>query len=180
MQMADLPIEFDVMFKHRLAEMVEAELLTFRELNPWADAVILTMDRPPEWVLDLAVTKFQPKVLAVVRRAANASAWEVLPADFSSRLEDDHIAAIYLRYERREISWGSFLRESGVFADNTSGSWPCEYFYSRLNAIEDAEYAEELERTQLADVKSQFSDAIERVRRIYQSVRALAKQVIVS
>ena len=166
------PVELNVVFARRLAELIDAKLLTSRELIPWADAMILKLDRPPEWIIDLSVATYQGDALAAVRKFACSEPWDSLPADISSQLEDDHIAALYLRYERGELSWASFLRDSGEFADCTSGSRPCEYFYARLTALEDAEFSKDVERAQKADVVNQFAGAIERVRRVCWQVRS--------
>src|SRR4051812_28123743 len=98
-------------FAHRLSAMVDAGFLTYREYVPWADALILRMNLPPAWILDLALTAHRDTAVQILMKFTNAE-----PFHESSSYEawtDEYVAALYLRYERRELSWASILEMAG-------------------------------------------------------------------
>jgi hypothetical protein len=112
---------------------------------PWADAVITNFQHPPVWVLDLSVKRSVPEAARVVMMFAHSEPFETLSPD---AWVDDYVAAVYLRYERRELSWATFLRMAGDESNANGGRRECEYFYETLNAYEASDFAESLERDQ--------------------------------
>lgn len=156
-------------FARRLCAMIEAELVTFREFIPWADATIRQLESPPYWILNLAITRYKPEALKIVREFGYAEYFEAN----ASRIEaDEYVASAYLRYERREISWASFLRLSGHMADGCQGgAFSCEFYYELLNKFEDAHFALFVEEQQKSELVPQLAEIIESVRRTFQEFR---------
>lgn len=77
--------------------------------------------------------------------------------------EEDHaeyIACLYLRNARGEIAWATFLNEAGVFTDAHNGQRDCGYFYFLLNALENKEYAKEVELKQRVGIEQDYAKAI--------------------
>src|SRR5258705_12684497 len=112
---------------HRLAAMIESGLLRWREYAPWTDALIMKIEHPPVWILDLSVTKYRPDAELIAANFAHSEPAEELSWDERT---DDYIASVYLRYERRELSWATFLTMAGKEADANGGKNECEYFYA--------------------------------------------------
>ena len=50
-------------FAHRLAAMVDAGLVTWREYGPWTEAVIGASDHPIFWAVDVTTTKHTEKAV---------------------------------------------------------------------------------------------------------------------
>lgn len=160
-------------FAHRLVALIESQLVTYREYIPWADTLIMALPEPPVWIIDLATKKHLLKAGLIVRGYMNSEPIEVLPWDLWT---DEFIAALFLRYERNELSWASFLNEAGRQADNSEGGRkPCEYFYVMLNALEKADFAESLETKQRDEVSERYGDIIPSVRRTYEAFRAFRR-----
>ena len=154
---------------HRLSAMMEAGLLTYREYIPWADAIITAMDRPPKWILDLSTTKYRPRATEIVRTFAHSEPFEIMSADV---WVDEYIAAVYLRYERRELSWATFLEMAGKEADANGGMHNCEHFYAMLNAYELADFARPLESMQRESVLADYESLVRSVRGTFEAIRA--------
>lgn len=155
-------------FAHRLGAMIEAGLLTYREYIPWTDSLILAMDRPPAWILALAVTKYRPEAVRVVHDFAHSEPFECLSQD--SRV-DEYVAALYLRYERRELSWATFLRMAGDEADANGGKHACEFFYMLLNEYEFVEFAISAEAEQVKMIRSDDGKTIASVSATFEAIR---------
>jgi hypothetical protein len=150
----------DKQFAIRLVEMLEAGLATYRSTVPWADRRILEHDGPsPSWLCELAVTKYRPSIIRAVRAFAYSEPFEASPIG-----EHYRVACLFLRYERREISWATFLSEAGVYTDSVSGELHCEEFYALLNDLEESEYNEALETRQANTIREQFTQHISEVR----------------
>lgn len=153
-------------FAQRLMLAMEADCITYRDYIPWADRIIERLERPPIWVCELATTKYKPGAL----RAVSAFVLSGPPEDFP----DDHgesIGYLWIRYERRELSWATFLKEAGMRSDTSSGPWECEYFYSMLNEFEEQAFSPGAEERQCAVVRAALEKAIERAREIYDEIR---------
>jgi len=39
-----------------------------------------------------------------------------------SEMDDEHLSSLYLRFERRELSWATFLDLAGRYSDNAQGT----------------------------------------------------------
>lgn len=155
-------------FAHRLSAMIEARLITSNEWMPWADDVISRMQTPPIWILNLAVTRYWGDAERYVREFAHAEPLE--PLSMNDRV-DDYVVSLYLCYERRGLSWATFLREAGEEADANGGKHECEYFYEYLTDYEDHEFDPTLEAQQRAAVSADYHELIGSVRRTYETLR---------
>ena len=158
-------------FAHRLYSMIEARLLKYQHYAPWADAVIVRSASPPRWVLDLTLTKYIPKAAEIAHGFAMERAGEGMTLTWDQAV-DDFVAATFLRYKRREISWATCLEECGKEADSNGGRNECEYFYSMLTEYEDSNFAEAIELRQNELFLREYSDVVDSVRRTYDGVLA--------
>jgi hypothetical protein len=79
---------------------------------------------------------------------------------------------LYLRFERRELSWATFLELAGRYADSAQGAWACEEFYGFLNDLEDADFAPEVERNQQIEIINKLRTPIARVRALHENLKA--------
>ena len=155
-------------FAHRLSAMMEAGLLRYREYAPWADAVIAHMPEPPRWLLDLTVTKYRGDAIKIVKGFAHSEPFEHLSID---DWVDEQVGALYLRYERRELSWATFLDMAGQTADANGGRNECEYFFMMLNEFEEADFAEDVESKQRGIITNEYADVIASVRQTFEYIK---------
>jgi hypothetical protein len=153
-------------FAQMLALAIDAECLTFRDYIPWADRVIAALDRPPVWICDLSIAKYRPEALRIVREFVLSEPFE----EVTSR-PADYLGFLWIRYERREISWATFLRESGRYSDCSSCAIECEVFYSLLNELEIAEFDGAVEHRQREEVRRLLGDALVRARAFYDAIK---------
>jgi len=158
-------------FAHRLIALIESQLVTYREYIPWADRVIKDSAEPPAWVIDLATVKYRPKAAKIARDFVNSEPVIDLPWDLWA---DEFIAALFLRYERKELSWASFLNDCGTHTDAWElGREPaCEYFYAMLDVLEIADFSASVEAKQRDEVSSQYGDVMASVRRTYKAFKS--------
>lgn len=115
-------------------QMMETSLIDFRYTQPWADELIMAVDAPPSWLCELATKKYRGDQINAVREFVYSEPFEAAPSD----LEKFAVACLWLRYERRELSWATFLRMAGALLDSASADWDCETPYHYLNVYEDA------------------------------------------
>jgi len=125
-----------------LLEMLDSHLIDYSYTQPWADKLIEGIDIPPVWLCDIAVKKSQIDQLKAIREYVFSEPFEENPPEF----EKFHVACLWLRYERRELSWATLLREIGDCLDAADGDWDCETPYHYLNMYEDADFTEESEK----------------------------------
>lgn len=145
--------------------MVESRLIWYEHFGPWADELIMKLDVPPHWLLELSTTQYQPDAARILYSYASSPPFESDDAD--ARI-DEYVACLFLRYRRGEISWATFLHEAGQKLDAANSRRPCEDFYTLLSDLEHHEYSKELERTQSAAIECEFHGAIERVDSVYR------------
>lgn len=124
-----------------ILEMLESKLIDFSYTEAWADYFIESADIAPWWLCDIATKTYQGDQIKAIREYIFAEPFESGPTD----MEKFHIACLWLRYERRELSWASFLNQAGTFLDAAGGDWDCETPYHYLNIYEDAYFSEECE-----------------------------------
>jgi hypothetical protein len=149
--------------------MVDAGLITFREVQPWAEAALRSVEHPPAWICDLVIRTYSPEVSESLGRFLASEPFE----SFDWReADEDHLASLYLRYERGELSWAVFLDRAGRYADGADGMWECEEFFEFLNVLEDAVFSAAVETDQREGVRSKLSPAIARIRPVYDQLRA--------
>src|SRR6267142_3079817 len=141
-------------FAHELALAVDAGCLTYRDYIPWADSLIARFDRPPVWVCELSTIKYRPDALRVIRNFAASEPFE----KFDTSIEE-YLGFLWIRYERGELSWATYLKEAGEYADRSNTDIDCEYFYSMLNELEEAEFSASLEDSQNKAVSRRLADA---------------------
>ena len=77
------------------------------------------------------------------------------------------LACLYLRYERKEISWATFLNEAGRYADSYDCNVACEYFFEMLTNYEDSLFSPTIEKSQMNEVKFFISDSISDISELY-------------
>jgi hypothetical protein len=135
-----LPTKRDCFY---LLEMLHASLIDFRYLDPWAEKLILGMDAPPFWLCELATKQSQGDLIKALGDFVSSKPSEPRPED----MEKFHLGCLWLRYERREISWATFLRFAGEYLDGPgAGDWQCETPYHYLTKFEDAHFSEAAEK----------------------------------
>lgn len=153
-------------FTYQLLIMLETKLIWYKHYRLFCDEVILAYDTPPYWAIELASVTYQGKAIEAVRSFIRS---EQLSAGEPVGLADQYIACLYLKYERREISWASFLLEAGRYADQSEQvKEPCEYFYELLNHMEYSEFDLDVERQQREEVQLRFDKEIEEIRELYR------------
>ena len=119
-------------------EMLESSLINYRVINPWADQIILKIKEPPVWIFDLSLKKYQGDLLKALREFAYSEPFEKEPDD----IDKFHVACLWLRYERRELSWATLLNKIGYYLDAHNGNWDCETPYHYLNIYEVSNFTE--------------------------------------
>ena len=148
--------------------MLDAGLISYRELQPWAESLLASISDPPQWLCDVAIQKYSPDV----SKSLGDYVWSQPFESFDySEADDEHLASLYVRYERRELSWATFLDLAGRYADNADRGWVCEEFYELLNDFEDAEFSPAVERKQQETIRFKLQAAIGRVRPLYDDLR---------
>ena len=121
--------------------MLESGLIDFSYTHPWADKIIECMEAPPSWLCELATKHYQGDQLKVLGAFIYGEPFESAPTD----MEKFHLGCLWLRYERRELSWATFLKQAGDHLDRANCDWNCETPYYYLNLHEDAYFTEESE-----------------------------------
>jgi hypothetical protein len=124
-----------------ILEMIESSLIDYCSTQPWADKLIDGADNPPSWVCELSTTQYRGDQIKAVREHVFSEPFISEPTE----MEKFHIACLWLRYERRELSWATFLRCAGEKLDASNGDWDCETPYHYLNLFEDAYFSVESE-----------------------------------
>jgi hypothetical protein len=128
--------------------MLETSLIDFSYTGPWAEQLIVEIDGLPFWLCELAAKRFQGDLIKALRDYIYSEPFEAGPAE----MEKFHVACLWLRYERRELSWATFLRCAGAHLDPVSRDWDCETPFHYLNKFEDAYFSEAAEQ----DTKRQY------------------------
>jgi hypothetical protein len=108
---------------------LEAGLVRVERLVAWADGEIARLERPPLWLIELAVAKD----VEGVRRA-----WGYAPAGERPYCEEAlYIGALYLAYEAGRMGMLEMLLVAGDYAD-PRGGWripACEVFFTLANEV---------------------------------------------
>ena len=153
-------------FAHKLALAIEAECLTYRHYIPWADGVIAWLDQPPLWICDLSTIKYRPDALRVIREFLGTEPFE----QFNTSTEE-YLGFLWIRYERGELSWATFLKEAGGYSDCGNSGIDCEYFFSMLNDLEEAEFRSNVEARQCEAVRQRLKDTLVKTCKFYAKIR---------
>jgi hypothetical protein len=123
-------------------EMLESGLINFSYTHPWAEQFVVHLDPIPTWLCDIATKKYQGDQTKALREYIFAEPLEPPP----DGLEKFHLACLWIRYERRELSWATFLSLAGDRLDRSNGDWDCGTPYHYLNVYEDAYFSHTSER----------------------------------
>ena len=126
---------------HYIIEMLEAKLIDSRHTMPWAKRLLENSDVGPSWLIAVSHKRYTGDQIAAFREYVSSDCSGERPRD----LEKFHVGCLWLRYERRELSWASFLNETGLHLDNSSCEWQCEVPFSYLTMYEDARFTIEAE-----------------------------------
>lgn len=142
-----------------ILKMLESRLINYRFTEPWADALIATVEVPPPWLCDLASRTHQDDLVSAVQ------GYLIPSTDLNTGLQkyhNFHVGCQFLRYKRGEWSWAQFLKEAGQATDSSWSSWDCEKFYSQLNILEESGYSKDIEVCQVAKLikDPSFSEAV--------------------
>ncbi|GMV79225.1 MAG: hypothetical protein AMXMBFR7_04090 [Planctomycetota bacterium] len=130
-----------------ILKMLESRLIDYRFTEPWADALIATVEAPPAWICDLASRTHQDDLVNTVQ------GYLISNTDLNTgfqKYHNFHVGCQFLRYKRGEWSWAQFLKEAGQVTDSSCSSWNCEQFYSHLNILEESGYTKDVEVCQVA------------------------------
>ena len=147
-------MEIDKRTALRIKTMVDSGLIWYRHVHPWADQIIEREEQPPAWLLDATVQKYTPKMSECIGAYVYSEPFQAFP---SSEVDAEHLACLFIRHERGEISWAAFLKAAGEYADGANGAWLCEDFYEMLTVLEDAEYSTDVIANQRPIVRARLA-----------------------
>lgn len=163
-------------FACKLSIMLESKLIWYKHFQPFCDDIILAHTKPPYWIIELAAVRYQGSAIEIVNKYIHS---EPFVDDYRNSLFDQYIACLYIKYDRREISWASFLLGSGQYADHVQAvKEPCEYFFELLNEYEAEEFNIELEYKQREEIQDKFRNEIIEMQAMYDVFREYFKQYI--
>ncbi|MFL0372888.1 hypothetical protein [Paenibacillus amylolyticus] len=172
-----MKIELNKEFACKLSIMLESQLIWYKHFQLFCDDIILEYTKPPYWIIELATARFQPSAIEIVHKYINS---EPFIDVYKSKLFDQYIACLYLRYDRREISWANFLFSSGQYADGCQAvKEDCEYFYELLNEYENSEFDINIEYKQKEEIESKFNEEIKEIEVIYEIFKDYFKQFVI-
>ncbi len=163
---------FDKNFALRIVTMIESRLIWYKHYYGWADELIMAMENPPYWVLEIATIKYYPQAATTVREFVYSEPFKTFD---EKQYTDDYIACLFLRSKHGAISWANFLEEAGKYTDGC-GHRPCEYFYNHLNTLEDNEYSKHIEQSQGEEIEAEFAKAIATINAFYEGFLAYFRQ----
>ena len=121
--------------------MLDSALIDYSYTQPWADLLIEAIEGPPSWLCDVATKKYTGDQKKAFREYLSSEPFVQRPADCNKF----HIGCLWLRYERRELSWATYLQQAGEYLDASGAGWDCETPYHYLNCFEDAYFSIEAE-----------------------------------
>ena len=127
----------------------------------------MKIEKPPHWLLELATVKYKGDALRILGEFVDSEPFEEIDG---ATYENDYIGSLFLRYERRELSWATFLDEAGRFSDAHQSDPSCEYFFGMLNGYEDSGFDANLEKDQVSEVLREFRPAVDAVRKLYDEI----------
>lgn len=161
----------------RVSTMIDARLICYKHYYRWADQLIAELDDPPVWILEIAVIKYPPDAITAVNRFVFSEPFESFDGEECS---DEYVACLYLRYRIGAISWATFLEKAGEYTDANQGRHCCEYFYAFLTVLENHEYSSDVEELQRCEVESEFFEAIDRIRPIFEEFMLYFREYVAS
>ncbi|WFR64523.1 hypothetical protein P9222_10520 [Paenibacillus amylolyticus] len=158
-------LQLDKWFAFRLSVMLDSGLINYKHVHPFCDQMIEKSDKPPYWLIEISIAKFQPDTIRIVNQYAYGEPYVNEPSD----LYDMYIACMLLKVETREMSWASFLLAAGSYADGYQQvKEDCSYFYDMLNELEDSEFNLIIEARQQLEIRALFANEMEKIIPLYQ------------
>jgi len=133
-----------------LLEMLRAELINHSYTSPWAEQYIHGKGIPPTWLCDLVIEERQGDQIDTLGSYVFGEPFEPAPSD----LDKFHVACLWLRHERRDISFASFLRKTSDYLHDAAGDWHSDDITPYLKSLEDAGFLKSNEAT----IKQAFLD----------------------
>lgn len=140
---------------NKIGLILESRLIWYKHYYLWCDEIIDQNNEPPYWIIELATVKYIPDAIRIVNEYAYSEPFEQF-----CRSNDLYVACLFIKYERNEISWATFLGAVGDFSDGNNAKVDCSYFYMMLNDYEDSEFSSELEKSQKIKIYNEFSSEI--------------------
>lgn len=150
----------------RMYVMLDAGLICYKHYYPWCDSIIEKLEEPPVWIIELSTVKYIGDAKIIVHEYAFSFEETIYDHDFL-RYNKYFLACLYLRYERNEISWATFLFEAGRYSDGMECGVNCEYFFEMLTSYENSLYSSTLENSQSKDVYVFIKNSIDDVVDLY-------------
>ncbi len=112
---------------------IEREYATAGTWIPWADAMILQLDQPPDWLIDLCVAKSREQAIQAVHRGLRTL--PIGPGEQFDWVGHD-LGFLYLCYEYKAITLRELLIKAGSKTDACTHREDCSAYYFLLNEIE--------------------------------------------
>ena len=137
--MNSLPSKQDIYY---IIEMLQSKLIDYTYIQPWADNLIENLSNPQKLLIDLSSATYQGEIINILKEYVY---YEPFKEQFY-KLVKFHIACLWLRYERRELSWATLLNEIGKYLDIEEINWDCETPYHFLNTYENSYFSEKVEQ----------------------------------
>ena len=135
-----------------IVEMLESTLITTRDTQRWSEQIIKEQDEPIAWVCVVASKSYHGDIVSAVREYAYSEPFNDRPED----LDKFHVGCLWVRYERGELSWATFLNKAGEYLDSENGEWFCETPYHYLNLVEEKNFTQQVEeQTKVEYLKEQ-------------------------
>jgi hypothetical protein len=153
-------------FAQTLAIAIIAGCLRQRDIALWADKIIENCENPPVWICELSATKHNEDVLRVIGDFIESD-----PFDAIKNRAEDFLGFDWIRYERREISWATFLTEAEDYSTVYGAIGTSEYFLETLNEFEGSEFDLTIESQQREAVRQHLGEAVTRTRKFYDEIR---------
>lgn len=127
-----MSVRFTSRFLVRLACAIETHWIPYDIYAAWCDRHILAEPEPPHWMLELTATRDPVEAGGLVTSTAAEQ------ADAAGALDRDDfwVACQFLRCQRDDIDWATFLTLAAGYSDCAGGTWECEEYYQFLNELE--------------------------------------------
>jgi len=133
-----IPSKYDCIY---ILAMVETRLINYSYTQPWADKIIEEIDSIPGWLFSVSTKSSFHEQSKALRNYVYSEPFEQAPSD----IEKFYVGCYWLRYERKELSWATYLNTIGSYLDTAGVDWACETPYYFLNVVEDAYFSDNAE-----------------------------------
>jgi hypothetical protein len=121
-----------------LATAIESGFLPLPDVVAWADRLILELEAPRSWLLDLCLAKSKEQASATVWMEWNLASELAGTIEHADPCwEDVYLGFLYRQHERGSLTMSELLEQAGRFSDAYGSSHvDCESFYYLLNEID--------------------------------------------